>query len=398
MDSILVFGAGENQRTLIRSAKQLGFRTVVIDPNPNAPARDESDVFLVVGAKDKKATVDVAKKYDIKGLITSQMENPLILMAEIAEEQGFIFPSKEGVIRARNKWEMKKALIRNNVPCAKGRLFKKEEIIREDLLEELAYPLILKPTDAYSSRGVYKIDQFAEIDKYLQKTRMFSTTGDVIIEEMIDGPMFSVEAVTCNRKTTIIQYTERYKFTDYPLFVELGHIQPATLSKEQTAEIDKIVYETIEALGIDNCGTHTELRYSAEGPKIIETAARLGGDFNTSHLVPLSTGINIEKLLIQISMGITPELPKRSENYSMIKWLEFKEGERIKKTDQCSDLIDGKKIIDAKVFLKPEEIVPFVTDSAKRGGYILVTGSSRHEVISITERAEKEIHLRTTYF
>ena len=156
---------------------------------------------------------------------------------------------------------MKKAFLENNIPCARGILVKKDEPIAPRVLESFKYPLIIKPVDSHSSRGVYRVESYEELLQYDNYSRSFSSDKSIIIEEFVDGPEYSVEAITYRGKTTIIQYTEKI-ITRYPHTVELGHIQPADLMNEQKASIEEMVIKAINALGIDNTATHTETNQS----------------------------------------------------------------------------------------------------------------------------------------
>ena len=149
MDSILIFGGGLNQMTLIQSAKDLGYKTIVIDPLENAPARKIADVFEVVGSKDYDKTKEIAVKNNVKGIVTCQMENPLLLMAKLAKELNFIFPSEKSILNARNKFLMKESFMKDGVACAKGTLIHSAEEITEEACKQLGFPLIIKPVDSF---------------------------------------------------------------------------------------------------------------------------------------------------------------------------------------------------------------------------------------------------------
>lgn len=115
----MIFGAGLNQLELIREAKALGTVTVVVDPG-DPPGRAEADHFCRIDGNDYEATKAAAVRYGVSGIVTSQMEKPLRLMARLAHEMGFAFNSPEVTERCLDKWLMKQALAANRVPCAKG--------------------------------------------------------------------------------------------------------------------------------------------------------------------------------------------------------------------------------------------------------------------------------------
>jgi len=79
--TILIFGAGLNQYLLIKSARDLGITSVVLDPNPGAPGKALADHFYVVAGGDYESTKQIALKHRVNRLATTQMEKPLRLMA-----------------------------------------------------------------------------------------------------------------------------------------------------------------------------------------------------------------------------------------------------------------------------------------------------------------------------
>lgn len=384
MESILIFGGGLNQLTLIRSAQQLGYKAVVIDPLENAPAKTVADVFKVVAPKDYETTKQVALEYDVKGIVTSQMENPLLLMARLAEELRYRFPSVKAVQNARNKFLMKRCFIRANVPCAKGELITTADEITEDLCQRIGFPLILKPLDSYSSRGVYKLNTFSEVQNYISATQQFSSTGEVILEEFMDGPELSVEGICQNNTTSIIQLTDKV-ITPYPTAVEMKHIQPSALSEEIQNEIKETVKKAVAALELNDCAIHAEVKLTASGVKMVELGARLGGDYITSHLVPLSTGVNIEAAAIQVAMGKTPVLTPALTKGAAIEYLNLEAGKQIGTIGDYESLkTDGVK--ELFVFSKVNDVVQPITDSSKRTACVIVQGNTR----------EQASHLATT--
>src|SRR4030042_4373798 len=90
-ESILIFGGGLNQLTLIGAAKDLGLTSVVIDPNPESPGRKVADFFYSIKGNDYLSTKKIAQEHKISAIVTGQMEKPLRIMAQLAREMGYIF-------------------------------------------------------------------------------------------------------------------------------------------------------------------------------------------------------------------------------------------------------------------------------------------------------------------
>ncbi|MBN3035449.1 MAG: ATP-grasp domain-containing protein [Bacteroidales bacterium] len=395
---ILIFGAGENQLTLIRKAKEMGLITVVIDPAPDPPGRKLADIFEKVDANDLEKTIGMSKIHRVEGIITSQMENPLRLMARVAEKLGFRFPSVEHIEQCRNKFLMKQAFLRSGVPCAKGVLIRPGMALDHDEISDLGWPLIIKPLDAFSSRGVFRMETTEDIERHLDTARSYSSNGQVLIEEFIEGPEFSVESITYEGQTHIFQITDKV-ITMYPSTVELAHIQPAAIDFISRSAIENTVIKAIKALGIDFTASHTELKLSPRGPVIIEVGARLGGDFISSYLTETSTGTSLEKAAIRAALGIPPEVQPRHEQGAVIRYLLLEEDMIVQHVGNWKQLLEEPDMIYANVYLKPGDRIPPVTDSAKRPGFVIVKGNTRDEALANSiirlEELKSFIHLKS---
>jgi len=388
--AILIFGAGINQLELIREAKKIGVITVAIDPQPEPPGKAEVDFFYSVAGADYETTKAIALKHRVNGIVTGQMEKPLMMMSGLAKELGLIFNSPEVTERALDKWLMKEAFLLRNVPCAKGILLKAGEDVTRGGIEFLSYPVIIKPKDAFSSRGVLKINDFAELLAHLDESRNYASTGDVIVEEFMEGREFSVESITFKGSTNVIQITEKF-ITDYPYTVETGHLQPAGISEKEWLAIEDIVKKAVGSLGIDNSASHAEVMLTAEGPKMIEIGARLGGDFISSYLTKASTGISMDRAAVQVALGIAPDLKSIYNRYSMIRYLELEPGRRIREILPVDNVLGLPGVIFVGLFIKPGDETVRITHSAHRPACVLASAESREECIQLTNSALQKL-------
>lgn len=379
----MIFGAGLNQLELIREAKGLGLVTVVVDPQEDPPGRVEADHFCRIDGKDYEATKAAAIKYGVSGIVTGQMEKPLRMMARLAQEMGFVSNSPEVTERCLDKWLMKEALMAYRVPCARGLLLRPGEEVR--LPEGVSYPVIIKPRDAFSSRGVYKCEDRSTVEKYIDESRSFSSTGDVIIEEFLSGKEYSVEALTWNGETTVVQFTEKF-ITPYPKTVEIGHLQPAGLDIATRMEVSAVVRRALKALGVMNSASHTEVMVTEKGSFIIEIGARLGGDFIGSYLTRSSSGMSMDRAAVEIAMGVKPSRTPSFRACSMIKYLELPEGRSVEAVLPFDDILAMPGAVFAALFVKPGDIIKPVSHSALRPGCIIAEADTKGQVKA---RAEK---------
>lgn len=387
--SILIFGVGELQLSIIRRANAMGFFTVGIDPCEDAYSRSECCAFEVVGGQDYEGTLAVARKYNISAVVTAATDKPLVMMARIAKELGLRFYSEETAIWSTDKFQMKQRFIEGGVPCARGKVIKSI-----DEAKDLEYPLILKPRDNSGSRGVILCRNIKELQSAMEEALKYTRLDSVLVEEFIEGQEYSIESLHYEGKSEVIQFTEK-RTTPFPYNVELGHIQPANLCESHKNEIRIIIEKIGKALGFKNCPSHTELKINERGVYVIETSPRLGGDYITSTLTPLSTGINIEDQLLNLATGM-PINTKigRIERASAVYFYSLPEGIIKSISPKINDIkeADGVELFEFK--LKVGDKIHQITSSLDRYGQLIVSGDNRNIV---EDKIEKYTTISTGY-
>lgn len=365
--SVLIFGVGELQKSIINRAKLMGLFVVGIDPCADAVCKDEVDAFEIVGGQDFEGTLAVAKKYNISAVVTAATDKPLVMMARVAKELGLRFYSEETAIWSTDKFQMKQRFIEGGIPCAKGRLISKAEEAND-----FYFPVIVKPRDNSGSRGVILCKTTEELSDAIKEALQYSKLETVLVEEFIEGQEYSIEALHYDGKSEVIQFTEKTT-TPFPYNVELGHKQPANLSEEQKVNIRDLISKIADCMHFENCASHTELKINERGIYIIETSPRLGGDYITSTLVPLSTGINIEDQLLNIALGAEVDTQTgRVKKASAVCFFNFPEGEVKYINPVIYEVRNWQGVYSFDLKLKEGDIVNTITSSLNRYGCFIV--------------------------
>ena len=372
---VLIFGVGELQRSIIRRAKLKGLFTIGIDPCEDAVCKDEVDAFEIVGGQDYEGTCSVVEKYGVKAIVTAATDKPLVMMARVAEKYGFPFYSVETARWSTDKYQMKQRFMEGGVPCARGRLISKVEEA-----DDLYYPLIVKPRDNSGSRGVKLCRTKEELAASMAEALEYSKLDSVLVEEFIEGPEYSIEGLHYDGKSEVIQFTEK-KTTEFPYNVELGHKQPANLPDAQKDAIRDLISKIAQCMHFENCPSHTELKINDRGVFIIETSPRLGGDYITSTLVPLSTGINMEDQLLNIALGEKVDTQTgRMEKASGVCFFCLPEGE-VKHIDpRINEVSSWPGVHSFELKLQEGDKVNRITSSLNRYGEIIINGITYDEI------------------
>lgn len=374
--AVLIFGVGPLQKSIIGQAHKMGLFVVGIDPCEDAYCKEDVDAFEVVGGQDYEATCAVVEKYGINAIVTAATDKPLVMMARIAEKYGFPFYSVETAQWSTDKFQMKHRFELGDVPHAQGRLISKVEEA-----EGLVFPVIVKPRDNSGSRGVKLCRNTKELKVSIEEALENSKLDTVLVEEFIEGPEYSIEGLHYDGKSEVIQFTEK-KTTEFPYNVELGHKQPANLSEEQKNAICEIVNKIGKAMNFVNCPSHTELKINDRGIFVIETSPRLGGDYITSTLAPLSTGINLEDQLLHIALGEPVDTKTgRVEKASGVHFFCLPEGRVVKiDTKALEEAKNWPGIYSLNLKLKEGDEVHQITSSLNRYGEFIVETENRAEL------------------
>lgn len=384
--AVLIFGVGPLQQSIINRAKKMGLYTVGIDPCEDATCRGDVDAFEVVGGQDYEGTCAVVEKYGIDAIVTAATDKPLVMMARIAENYGFPFYSVETAQWSTDKFQMKQRFLEGGVPCAKGRLVKSVEETAD-----MVYPVIVKPRDNSGSRGVKLCRTKEELEQSMAEALEYSKLDSVLVEEFIEGPEYSIEGLHYDGKSEVIQFTEK-KTTEFPYNVELGHIQPANLTDEQKDAIREIVTKIGKALKFENCPSHTELKINERGIFVIETSPRLGGDYITSTLTPLSTGVNMEDQLLHIALVENVDTQsERVEKASGVCFLSLPCGKVTLMDTTINEVSTWSNVYSFATSLKVGDEIHPITSSLNRYGQFIVKGETRKEVDSLLVGYEKEL-------
>ena len=320
MKKLLIIGASILQLPAIKKAKDMGLYVAVADFNPKAIGIQYADKFYNASTIDINAICDVAKDFQPDGIMTLATDMPMRSIAAATSLLGLPGISMDTAIKSTDKGEMIKAFKEHGVESPWFYIIENLDMLN-GLLPNLTYPCILKPTDNAGSRGVMLVKSVGELTEAYQYSVSQSRGGLVILEEYMTGPEVSVEVMVVDGEPHVLQVTDKLT-TGAPYFVEMGHSQPSMLPIEDVERIRDLACRAVRSVGI-NCGpAHVEIKLTPTGPKMVELGARMGGDCITTHLVPLSTGIDMIKATIDVSLGLAPEITPSLHKGSAIRFFD----------------------------------------------------------------------------
>ncbi len=392
--TLMILGASILQLPAIEKAMEIGLNVVALDMNPNAVGfRVPGITKEIISTTDICAAVKAAKRYKIDGVMTLATDMPIRTVAAIARECGLVGINEDTAIKATDKSVMRETLRRAGVPVP---AFYKVENLDEfmSVIHRITPPFMVKPADSSGSRGILKVDHKGHAKDAYEYTRSFSRSGIVVVEDCMKGPEVSVETLAYEGEIQVIQITDKIT-TGAPHFVEMGHTQPTGL--ECVEEIKKIAIDANRAIGIESGPSHTEIIVTEEGPKIVELGARLGGDCITTHLVPLSTGVDMVEACIKIALGMRPDFKPTMSRGSAIRYFHQRPGviKSIQGIEEAEQINGVKQI---SIVHGVGEKITEIIDSGSRMGFVIAQGKDANDASRICEEALSRIRIEESEY
>ncbi|MCD6256857.1 ATP-grasp domain-containing protein [Candidatus Aerophobetes bacterium] len=395
--TILMLGAGIEQVYAIKLAKKKGLYVIAVDKNPGAPGFNFADESYPISTRDidgLRKFIGKYKKRKISGVMTMASDIPLSV-AILAKEIGSPSISLEVAELASDKLKMKRHLKKKGVPlpwfCEIDSLSQLEKSVKER-----GYPLVLKPVDNSGARGVIKLTPKVDLAWAYHFSRSYSRCGKLILEEFLEGPQISTEGVMWQGRFYITGFSDRNysKLEEFsPFMVEDGGSIPSSLSKKETEEVNTVFEEAVRALGIDIGPAKGDMVLTKDGAKVIEIAARLSGGNFCDVKVPLSTGVDIVDVVMDISIGDPPDLKKfiPTKNLGVAERFFFPPAGKIKRIKGLERLADIDWVKKFTLYYRPGDTLPPLTDHTGRAGSVVTVGENVKQAIERAETVVRDI-------
>ena len=301
----LVLAGGLAQIELINQLKARNITTVLADGNANALARPYADIFYQLAIFDVEAVKEVALKEKVDFLITVCADQVLLVVAQVSEMLGlpWYIDYKTAQLVSDKKF-MKKVFWENGIPTSR---YVEMSQLDWDKIRQLQYPLVVKPVDAYSSRGVRKALNPEELSLYFAEAAQISRTGGVIVEEFVGGDELSVDVYVEDGIAKILCVSNSEKLNDADRFVIFRGRWPAEASPEILEQIRQVAQQITDAFGLKNCPMLIQMIQDGKRVSVLEFCARTGGNMKYL-MIKRACGFDVIKAVIDLTLGEKPHV------------------------------------------------------------------------------------------
>ena len=253
---LLVLGSNVGATDIVQYARDNGAYTIVADyyPADRSPAKRIADEQLLVSTADKDALEAFIRERHIDGILAGISEFNLLIAEELSARIGLPF------YFTRKQWDMieKKSDFRalcekHGVPCPKTYVTGKE--IPEDVMQQIRYPVMIKPVDASSSKGVFKCENEDDLRRYYPESLKESECGEIIVEQFVTGDEFTAHYTIANGKVTLASVDNRYPIAMQegdPTTIPIARIYPCIYLDAYIEQVDAQMRALCAGIGLQN--------------------------------------------------------------------------------------------------------------------------------------------------
>lgn len=289
MKRLLIAGGSHSDIPLIKAAQELDYFVITTGNKPEDLGHVISDQSVMVDFSDKEAMLSLATDLKIDAICSSSNDFSIISSAYVAEKLSLPgFDNFETTTRLHHKDLFRALAIEIDLKRTKSLSF---DCSKGDVLDlqDMKFPLIVKPVDLTGGKGITKVDDYNQlliaIDHALSKSRL----GRIVIEEFFEGTLHSYSTYIQDGKVVFDYADNEFSFLN-PYLVSTS-TSPAFVSdlvlKNMQIETEKLA----KALSLVDGILHAQFLASGNEYRIIEYTRRMPGDFY-SIPVKISTGFD----------------------------------------------------------------------------------------------------------
>lgn len=315
---ILVLAGGSDQIALINELKGRGHEVILVDYFENPPAKRYADKHIVASTLDVDRVKEIAISEGVGLITTACTDQALLTVANVSEQLGLpCYLSYQTGLNVTNKSYMKNMLVENNISTAKFIVLDKVDL---DAVKTFSLPLVVKPVDCNSSKGVKRIDDIADLPKYLEEAINFSRSNAAIVEEFKTGKEISVDYYVEGDEAKLLCATTSLKLKNRGTFTIMCSDYPA-INDEQDILIRKIGNQVAKAFGLKDCPLFIQMIAEGNDINVIEFSARMGGG-SKYNLIQVLSGVDIMKKYVDLILGGKPSVsPTKQVKYCKMVYM-----------------------------------------------------------------------------
>lgn len=345
--------------------------------------------------------IDQAERQPLHG-IAAVDEKSALIAALAADRLGLRYSAPAAVATAGNKLAFRRALAAAGVPQPVFRAIPVDgHRPLLDGLDQLRFPVVVKPLHLSASRGVIRADHDLQLAAAVHRlhallsdpevsTRDPAAAAWLLAEEFVDGPEVAFEGLLERGRLHALALFDKPDPLDGPLFPDTIYVTPSRAPGDLQGAVTQVVARAAAAIGLAEGPVHAELRLGPDGPVVLELAARAIGGL-CGRTLRFGAGITLEEVILCHALGRAPAALRRTGGASGVCMLPvpaagvLREVEGVEEAAAVAGV--GEVVITARV---GDTVVP-LPEGHTYMGFLFASGERPEEVTEVLRRAREKI-------
>jgi biotin carboxylase len=370
---------------------------MAVDRNPGAPGFRYAHRRAILSAEDERGIGRLARAERVGGLLAPGIDWPVAIAARVAHSLGLPHPiDPETAALAVSKARQRERFEEVGIPRARSEVARTPDEAR-GFARRIGLPCVLKPADRQGQVGLSVVEGADDVVAGFEAARSEARGGAVLVEELIRGRELTVNAFSAQGTFVPLTTTDRITAEPPAFGVALTHVWPSRLAPEEVAAAGELARSAVEALGIRNGPSYTQVLAAPDGPRVVEVAARLGGGHD-AELCDAALGVDLNELAIAAALGEEASnnllLATPRVGGACVRFLVPPEGELVETLgEEDAREVDG--VLDVLLYRSPGHRFGPLLRGADRAGAIIAVGGSRADALARADRAAERIRFQT---
>jgi biotin carboxylase len=397
--AVLFLGGGISQVGAILQARSSGYRTVVVDGDPNVPGLAAADAGAAIDFTDVDAVTSFAEEQGIDAVVAIAADRAVPVAAAIAERLGLPGIGVETSFLMTNKAAMRARLAECGVPQPRHTVL--TELVEPSwAVEAVGLPAVLKPVDSGGQRGVFRIASSEELAACLPKALAYSRSSQAILESYVEGGELNGIVVVRGGEPTVVTLSDRLRPPGAGFGVGWIHLHPSALDPAVLESVACVGVAAVRALGLRDGIAFPQLLVSDAGrPHVVEVGARVPAG-QMADLVRLGTGVDlIEIALTQALGGVVTDamVEPRFQRPIAIRFLTASPGilpvGRVTSVDGLDEVRASPGVLQAELHVEAGDVIRPVQVDADRLGYVIAAGDDPRAALDLAQAAARRLRV-----
>lgn len=381
----LFIAGGKWQLPLVKFLKEKSYQIILVDPYFSSPCVKIADIHLSIDVVECEKILEEVKDLNITidFVASDQTDVAVYTVAYLSEKLGLKGNALSSILRFSDKGISRKyikSLKNGHYPIFKQIETKEEAIV---FIKKTQKSAIIKPIDAQSSRGIFKIDNISQLDDaMIADCLSHSKKTYFLIEEFVEGQEITVEGICLNGKHKTLCISDKSHFR-VGIASDLFYPSQLPIKLQKKIEVFNDYY--VNHSGLSFGLTHAEYIVDINTKKfwLVEHACRGAGTLIPSDIIPWVAGVDLYEFLFQalIKRGVTIDeinclsIPKAG----LLHFFEFENG-KIKMIKGENEIINLPFVHRFELEFQIGDIIKNATDDRSRQGYVIILADHPKEI------------------